>query len=159
MEITVSFLGIHKLEPDIYIGFSLILHLQREQCELFVLFKMDFLKLENWQIWTKKEIWNCGWRNAWSFENSQPFSNKWSLFISVLLQYSICVLQVKTTFGRHMQFSTNYEPKTFLYNVLDNSESWILCQHSARHFIMSWKYQKPVKISDKFLGVCVDSQI
>jgi hypothetical protein len=47
MEITVSFLGIHKLEPDIYIEFSLVLHLQREQCELFVLFKMDFLKLEN----------------------------------------------------------------------------------------------------------------
>jgi hypothetical protein len=28
LEITVSFLGIHKWEPDIYIGFSLALHLQ-----------------------------------------------------------------------------------------------------------------------------------
>jgi hypothetical protein len=28
LEITVSFLGVHKLEPDIYIGFSPALHLQ-----------------------------------------------------------------------------------------------------------------------------------
>jgi hypothetical protein len=28
LEITVSFLGIHKGEPDIYIGFSPALHLQ-----------------------------------------------------------------------------------------------------------------------------------
>jgi hypothetical protein len=28
LEITVSILGIHKWEPDIYIGFSLALHLQ-----------------------------------------------------------------------------------------------------------------------------------
>ncbi len=28
LEITVSFLGIHKWEPDIYIGFSPVLHLQ-----------------------------------------------------------------------------------------------------------------------------------
>jgi hypothetical protein len=28
LEITVSFLEIHKLEPDIYIGFSPALHLQ-----------------------------------------------------------------------------------------------------------------------------------
>jgi hypothetical protein len=28
LEITVSFLGIHKWEPDIYIGFSPALHLQ-----------------------------------------------------------------------------------------------------------------------------------
>jgi hypothetical protein len=28
LEIIVSFLGIHKWEPDIYIGFSLALHLQ-----------------------------------------------------------------------------------------------------------------------------------
>jgi hypothetical protein len=28
LEITVSFLGTHKQEPDIYIGFSLALHLQ-----------------------------------------------------------------------------------------------------------------------------------
>jgi hypothetical protein len=28
LEITVSFLGIHKWEPDIYIGFSPALHFQ-----------------------------------------------------------------------------------------------------------------------------------
>jgi hypothetical protein len=28
LEITVSFLGIHKWEPDIYIGFSPALHMQ-----------------------------------------------------------------------------------------------------------------------------------
>ncbi len=28
LEITVSFLGIHKWEPEIYIGFSQVLHLQ-----------------------------------------------------------------------------------------------------------------------------------
>jgi hypothetical protein len=32
LEITVTFLGIHKWEPDIYIGFSPVLHLQ---CTLF----------------------------------------------------------------------------------------------------------------------------
>jgi hypothetical protein len=31
LEITVSFLGIHKWELDIYIGFSLVLHLQCRQ--------------------------------------------------------------------------------------------------------------------------------
>jgi hypothetical protein len=31
LEITVSFLGIHKREPDIYIGFSPALHLQYKQ--------------------------------------------------------------------------------------------------------------------------------
>jgi hypothetical protein len=29
----VSFLGIHKLKPDIYIGFSPALHLQCENCQ------------------------------------------------------------------------------------------------------------------------------
>jgi hypothetical protein len=33
LEITVSFLGIHKWEPDIYIGFSQALHLQCSQTE------------------------------------------------------------------------------------------------------------------------------
>jgi hypothetical protein len=33
LEITVSFLGIHKWEPDFYIGFSLALHLQCEGSE------------------------------------------------------------------------------------------------------------------------------
>jgi hypothetical protein len=32
LEITVSFLGIHKWEPDIYIGFSSALHLQCGIC-------------------------------------------------------------------------------------------------------------------------------
>jgi hypothetical protein len=34
LEITVSFLGIHKLEPDIDIGFSPALHLQCETVPL-----------------------------------------------------------------------------------------------------------------------------
>ena len=33
LEITVSFPGIHKWEPDIYIGFSPALHLQCTECE------------------------------------------------------------------------------------------------------------------------------
>ncbi len=37
LEITVSFLGIHKWEPDIYIGFSPVLHLQCRQRSLFLL--------------------------------------------------------------------------------------------------------------------------
>jgi hypothetical protein len=41
LEITVSFLGIHKWEPDIYIGFSQALHLQsRRNLFLFCLYKV-----------------------------------------------------------------------------------------------------------------------
>jgi hypothetical protein len=38
LEITVSFMGIHKWDPDIYIGFSTALHLQ---CMVF----LDFVYL------------------------------------------------------------------------------------------------------------------
>ncbi len=46
-EITVSFLGIHKWEPDIYIGFSPALHLQCRWLDEYSLIKSNELKLEN----------------------------------------------------------------------------------------------------------------
>jgi hypothetical protein len=44
LEITVSFLGIHKWEPDNHIGFSPALHLQCAHCKVSLSFYEKFKK-------------------------------------------------------------------------------------------------------------------
>jgi hypothetical protein len=43
LEVTVSFLGIHKWKPAIYIGFSAVLHLQCSKSTPSVSTKIEFL--------------------------------------------------------------------------------------------------------------------
>jgi hypothetical protein len=58
LEITVSFLGIHKWEPDIYIGFSLAIHLQ---CGNFYLHRMKcvYMARATYNVYAQYDVPFC----------------------------------------------------------------------------------------------------
>jgi hypothetical protein len=75
LEITVSFLGIHKWEPDINIGFSPALHLQCENISSKLELQADFLA--NYISFMKKII--CG---IWKSGLAKSF---WNYVLLILL--------------------------------------------------------------------------
>jgi hypothetical protein len=126
LEITVSFLGIHKWEPDIYIGFSPALHLQgttqidlisfaivykvgRERprnCHNMSLYIYQLTEFESWKGWFwvglcvtvdhVSFVWNTQRRHV-PYVSVIPLCNGALLnYHSLIADSTLCMLYIRT---------------------------------------------------------------